>query len=188
MPSRHGPDFHRPQSHERSSLPSKNFPCISMGMLQIWALVLLGRLVEADNNRQSGLHPRRSQKCLLGVYSAHSAIVKSTDWKQSNVLVIKGSQTSSDYGCITLMMIIIIKWVISAWPSSHLVIILVFIHVIKPFRETKRAMKLENSCFYCLDSEQFIDNFIQQLIYKRCKYNIMFLGKLLYKLIYLTLL
>ncbi len=32
---------------ERSSLPSKNFPCISMEMLQIGALVLLGRLVEA---------------------------------------------------------------------------------------------------------------------------------------------
>ena len=32
---------------ERSSLPSKNFPCISMDMLQIGALVLLGRLVEA---------------------------------------------------------------------------------------------------------------------------------------------
>ncbi len=33
---------------ERSSLPSKNFPCISMDMLQIGALVLLGRPVEAD--------------------------------------------------------------------------------------------------------------------------------------------
>ncbi len=32
---------------ERSSLPSKNFPCISMDMLQIGALVLLGSLVEA---------------------------------------------------------------------------------------------------------------------------------------------
>ncbi len=32
---------------ERSSLPSKNFPCISMDMLQIGALVLLGRLLEA---------------------------------------------------------------------------------------------------------------------------------------------
>ncbi len=32
---------------EKSSLPSKNFPCISMDMLQIGALVLLGRLVEA---------------------------------------------------------------------------------------------------------------------------------------------
>ena len=32
---------------ERSSLPSKNFPYISMDMLQIGALVLLGRLVEA---------------------------------------------------------------------------------------------------------------------------------------------
>ncbi len=32
---------------ERSSLPSKNFPCISMDMLKIGALVLLGRLVEA---------------------------------------------------------------------------------------------------------------------------------------------
>ncbi len=32
---------------ERSSLPSKNFPCISMYMLQIGALVSLGRLVEA---------------------------------------------------------------------------------------------------------------------------------------------
>ncbi len=40
----------RPWVHlasERSSLPSKNFPCISMDMLQIGALVLLGRLVEA---------------------------------------------------------------------------------------------------------------------------------------------
>ncbi len=34
---------------ERKSLPSKNFPCISMDMLQIGALVLLGRLVEAGN-------------------------------------------------------------------------------------------------------------------------------------------
>ncbi len=34
--------------YERSSLPSKNFPCISMDMLQIGALVLLGRLVEAN--------------------------------------------------------------------------------------------------------------------------------------------
>ena len=33
---------------ERSSLPSKNFPCISMDMLQIGALLLLGRLVEAN--------------------------------------------------------------------------------------------------------------------------------------------
>ena len=32
---------------ERSSLPSKNFPCISMEMLQIGALLLLGRLVES---------------------------------------------------------------------------------------------------------------------------------------------
>ena len=32
---------------ERSSLPSKNFPGISIHMLQIGALVLLGRLVEA---------------------------------------------------------------------------------------------------------------------------------------------
>ena len=32
---------------ERRSLPSKNFPRISMDMLQIGALVLLGRLVEA---------------------------------------------------------------------------------------------------------------------------------------------
>ncbi len=32
---------------EGSSLPSKNFPCISMDMLQIGALMLLGRLVEA---------------------------------------------------------------------------------------------------------------------------------------------
>ena len=35
--------------HERSSLPNKNFPCISMDLLQIGALVLLGRLVEAYN-------------------------------------------------------------------------------------------------------------------------------------------
>ena len=35
---------------ERSSLPSKNFPCISMEMLQIGALVLLGRLVEAGGD------------------------------------------------------------------------------------------------------------------------------------------
>ncbi len=33
--------------YERSSLPSKKFPCISMDMLQMGALVLLGRLVEA---------------------------------------------------------------------------------------------------------------------------------------------
>ncbi len=33
---------------ERSSFPSKNFPCISMDMLQIGALMLLGRLVEVD--------------------------------------------------------------------------------------------------------------------------------------------
>ena len=32
---------------ERSSLPSKNFLCISMYMLQIGALVLVGRRVEA---------------------------------------------------------------------------------------------------------------------------------------------
>ena len=32
--------------NERTSLPSKNFPYISMDMLQIGALVLLGRLVE----------------------------------------------------------------------------------------------------------------------------------------------
>ena len=30
------------------SLPSKNFLCISMDMLQIGALVLVGRLVEAE--------------------------------------------------------------------------------------------------------------------------------------------
>ncbi len=34
-------------SCEKSSLPSKNLPCISMDKLQIGALVLLGRLVEA---------------------------------------------------------------------------------------------------------------------------------------------
>ena len=33
---------------ERSSLPSKNFPCISMDMLQIGALVLLGRPIESQ--------------------------------------------------------------------------------------------------------------------------------------------
>ena len=33
--------------HERSSLPRKKFICISMGMLQIGALLLVGRLVEA---------------------------------------------------------------------------------------------------------------------------------------------
>ena len=33
---------------ERSSLPSKNFPHISMDLLQIGALVLLGRLFEAS--------------------------------------------------------------------------------------------------------------------------------------------
>ncbi len=32
---------------QRSRLPSKNFLCISMDMLQIGALVLVGRLVEA---------------------------------------------------------------------------------------------------------------------------------------------
>ncbi len=32
---------------ERNSLPSKNFPCISMDMLQNWSMVLLGRLVES---------------------------------------------------------------------------------------------------------------------------------------------
>ncbi len=31
---------------ERSSLPSKNFPCISMDMLQNGAFVLLGKLVK----------------------------------------------------------------------------------------------------------------------------------------------
>ena len=41
------------QAYERSSLPSKNFPCISMDMLQIGALVLLGRLVEAYVQRIS---------------------------------------------------------------------------------------------------------------------------------------
>ncbi len=39
--------FSKSKWYERSSLPSKNFPCISMDMLQIGALVLLGRLVEA---------------------------------------------------------------------------------------------------------------------------------------------
>ena len=34
---------------ERSSLPSKNFLCISMDMLQIGALVLVGCLVEAGD-------------------------------------------------------------------------------------------------------------------------------------------
>ncbi len=33
---------------ERSSLPSKNFLCITMDMLQIGALVLIGRLAEAE--------------------------------------------------------------------------------------------------------------------------------------------
>ena len=32
---------------ERSSLPGENFPCISMDVLKIGALVLLGRLIEA---------------------------------------------------------------------------------------------------------------------------------------------
>ncbi len=35
-----------------SYIPSKNFPCISMDMLQIGALVLLGRLVELDKFRK----------------------------------------------------------------------------------------------------------------------------------------
>ena len=33
--------------YEISILPGKNFPCISMDMLEIGALVLLGKLVEA---------------------------------------------------------------------------------------------------------------------------------------------
>ncbi len=41
---------------KRSSLPSKNFLCISMDMLQIGPLVLVGRLVEAFNESCDGLH------------------------------------------------------------------------------------------------------------------------------------
>ncbi len=36
---------------ERSSLPSRNLLCISIDMLQIGALVLLGRLVEAHGGK-----------------------------------------------------------------------------------------------------------------------------------------
>ncbi len=38
--------------HERISLPSKNFQCISMDMLQIGALVFQGRLVEVTKKWQ----------------------------------------------------------------------------------------------------------------------------------------
>ncbi len=40
---------------ERSSLPSKKFLCIPMGMLQIGALSLVGKLVEAPKNGVSSL-------------------------------------------------------------------------------------------------------------------------------------
>ncbi len=43
LPSR----CHKTSLSERSSLPSKNFLCISMDMLQIGPLVLVRRLVEA---------------------------------------------------------------------------------------------------------------------------------------------
>ncbi len=46
-----GLDLAPENAGERSSLPSKNFPCISMDMLQIGALVLLRRLVEATLDR-----------------------------------------------------------------------------------------------------------------------------------------
>ena len=48
--------------NERSSLPSKNFSCFSIDMLQIGALVLLGRLVEAAVKYTLGLfHLKFSQ-------------------------------------------------------------------------------------------------------------------------------
>ncbi len=48
MASRH-PKISKPlrKKKKRNSLPSKNFPCISMDMLQIGAWYLLGRLVES---------------------------------------------------------------------------------------------------------------------------------------------
>ncbi len=48
------PKFLTVDRFERSSLPSKKFLCISMGMLQIGALLLVGRLVEATMAIQNG--------------------------------------------------------------------------------------------------------------------------------------
>ena len=61
------------ETHERSSLPSKNFPCISMDMLQIGALVLLGRLVEAQRAKLTLSFTLITNKALLIMFTCDSA-------------------------------------------------------------------------------------------------------------------
>ncbi len=58
--------------YERSSLPSKKFLCISMGMLHIGALSLVGRLFEAKKRTSppsKNDQTKVKQKCKYASYN-----------------------------------------------------------------------------------------------------------------------
>ncbi len=71
---------------ERSSLPSKKFLCISMGMLQIGALSLVGRLVEARGCNLSLFQNRMANSAYIKTSnSKHIVVNLKTDESRSKM-------------------------------------------------------------------------------------------------------